>query len=181
MTFMQTDLAGAFVIAPERIEDERGFFARTWCANEFKAKSLDCRLVQCSLSYNSRKGTVRGMHLQTAPYEESKVVRCTRGAIYDVIIDLRAGSPTYRHWVAAELTADNRLGLYVPAGCAHGFQTLADETEVFYQISEFFQPESARGYRWDDPAFAIKWPLGATAISEKDRNYPLFGLAIDEA
>ena len=156
MIFTETRLAGAYLIEPERIEDERGFFARTWCRDEFERHGLNPRLVQCNVSYNARRGTLRGMHYQAKPHEEAKLVRCTRGAIYDVIVDLRPDSPTYRQWVAAELTAENRRMLYIPEGFAHGFQTLADETEVFYQMSELFHPESARGVRmttrpWGSP------------------------------
>ena len=158
MIFAETKLKGAYVIEPERLEDERGFFARTFGHEEFAAHGLRNRFVQCSISFNQKKGTLRGMHYQVAPYEEAKLVRCTMGAIYDVIIDLRSGSPTFKQWVAVELTAQNRNMLYVPEGLAHGFQSLEDDTEVFYQISEFYHPESARGIRWDDPALAIEWP-----------------------
>jgi dTDP-4-dehydrorhamnose 3,5-epimerase len=175
MRFTETKLAGAFVIEPERFEDERGFFARTWCVREFEAHGLVTRLVQCSVSFNRRRGTVRGMHYQAAPHEEVKLVRCVRGAILDVIVDARPGSPTLHQWVAVELDAESQRALYVPRGFAHGFQTLADDTEVFYQISEFFHPESARGLRWDDPALGIDWPLEVSVISAKDRAYPLLG------
>lgn len=171
MIFTETKLSGAFVIDPERFEDDRGFFARTWCVREFETNGLDTRLVQCSVSYNKRKGTLRGMHFQAAPHAETKLVRCTKGAIYDVIIDLREGSPTLRQWVAVELTAENHRMIYIPEGFAHGFQTLTDDSEVFYQISEFYLSESARGVRWDDPAFEIEWPLGARIMSEKDSSY----------
>ena len=171
MIFTETKLRGAFVIEPERFEDDRGFFARTWCVREFETHGLDTRLVQCGVSYNKRKGTLRGMHYQVAPHAETKLVRCTRGAIYDVIIDLREDSSTFRQWVTVELTAQNRRMLYIPEGFTHGFQTLADDTEVFYQISEFYHPESARGVRWDDPAFGITWPETAKMISERDKTY----------
>ncbi len=171
MIFTETKLSGAFVIDPERFEDDRGFFARTWCVREFKTHGLNSRLVQCSVSNNKQKATLRGMHYQAAPHAETKLVRCTKGAIYDVIIDLREDSSTFRQWVAVELTAENRRMLYIPEGFAHGFQTLSDDTEVFYQISEFYHPESARGVRWDDPAFGIEWPLEATIMSEKDSSY----------
>jgi dTDP-4-dehydrorhamnose 3,5-epimerase len=172
--FTETKLKGAFVIEPERIEDERGFFARTFCEREFEARGLNARVAQCSISFNRKKGTLRGMHYQVAPHEEAKLVRCTRGAIYDVIIDLRADSPTFRQWVAVELTEDNRRMLYIPEGFAHGFQTLEDNTEVFYQISEFYHPESARGVRWDDPAFGIDWPPeDQRVISARDQDYCL--------
>src|SRR4051812_43189830 len=144
MIFVETELEGAFIIEPKKIEDERGFFARTWDLKEFEARGLDSRLAQCSVSFNKKKPTLRGMHYQAAPHEEAKLVRCTRGAIYDVIIDLRPDSPTFKRWVAAELSAGNRRMLYVPKGFAHGFQTLEDDTEIFYQISESYAPESAR-------------------------------------
>jgi dTDP-4-dehydrorhamnose 3,5-epimerase len=173
--FSETRLAGVFIVEPERLEDERGFFARTWCPEEFEARGLSPRLAQCSISYNRKKGTLRGMHYQVAPYAEAKLVRCTMGAIYDVALDLRPGSPTFKQWISVELTADNRKMLYIPEGLAHGFQTLADDTEVFYQISEFYHPESARGVRWDDPAFAIEWPLPVAAVSQGDLSHPRWG------
>ena len=155
--------------------DERGFFARTWCKEEFAKNSLKTDLVQCSISFNSRKGTLRGMHYQAAPHAEAKVVRCTRGGIYDVVIDLRPESDTFKRWIAVRLTADQRNMLYIPEGCAHGFLTLADESEVFYQMSEFYSPQSARGVRWNDPVFGIVWPDAVQVISERDRTYPDFG------
>ncbi len=174
MIFTETNLKGAFIIDPERIEDERGFFARTWCQTEFEAHGLDTRLVQCNISFNAKKGTLRGMHYQASPYEETKLVRCTMGALYDVIIDLRPASPTFKQWIAVELTADNRRMLYIPGGFAHGFQTLEDSTEVFYQMSEIYHSESARGVRWDDPAFVVEWPLPDPIMSAKDRTYQNF-------
>ena len=172
MLFIETKLAGVYIIELEKREDDRGFFARTFCQREFDAHGLNPRIVQCSVSFNRRKGTLRGMHYQVAPYEETKLVRCTMGAIYDVAVDLRRDSPTFKQWVAVELTADNRTMFYIPEGFAHGFQTLEDNTEVAYQMSEFYHPESARGVRWDDPAFGIKWPEGEIRIiSEKDRGY----------
>lgn len=174
MIFIETTLKGAFIIELEKVEDERGFFARTWCQQEFAARGLNPRLVQCSLSFNRKRGTLRGMHYQTNPYEEAKLVRCTRGAIYDVIIDLRSDSSTFMRWVAVELTADNRRMLYIPEKFAHGFQTLEDSTEVFYHMSEFYAPEYARGVRWNDPAFGIRWPGAERIISHKDRQYPDF-------
>jgi dTDP-4-dehydrorhamnose 3,5-epimerase len=156
--FTETRLSGAFVIEPERIEDERGFFARTWCKREFREHGLNSDLVQCNVSFNRRAGTIRGMHYQAEPHEEAKLVRCTMGAIYDVIVDLRPESSTFREWVAVELTADNLKMLYVPEGFAHGFQTLVDESEVFYQMSETYVAELARGVRWDDPGIGIEWP-----------------------
>ena len=176
MIFTETKLKGAVIIEPERLEDERGFFARTWCQREFEAHGLNPRLVQCSISFNKRRGTLRGMHYQVAPYEEVRHVRCTMGAIYDVIIDLRPHSPTFKHWISTELTEENRRMLYIPKGFVHGFLTLEDDTEVFYQMSEFYHPECARGTRWDDPAFGIEWPTDITVISDKDREYPDFTL-----
>lgn len=174
MIFTETKLKGAFLIEPERFEDKRGFFARTWCQREFLAHGLNPRLVQSSISFNKKKGTLRGMHYQVAPYEEVKLVRCTKGAIYDVVIDLRPESPTFKHYAAVVLTTDNRKMLYIPERCAHGFQTLEDDTEVFYQMSEFYEPTCARGVRWDDPVFAIEWPPADRIIIERDRNYPDF-------
>jgi dTDP-4-dehydrorhamnose 3,5-epimerase len=161
-------------VEPEPHEDQRGFFARTWCAHEFEAHGLDPRLVQCSVSFNKRKGTLRGMHYQAAPHAEAKLVRCTRGAIHDVVIDLRPHAPTYKQHVAVRLTAENRHALYVPQGLAHGFQTLVDDTEVFYQMSAFHAPAHARGVRWDDPSFGIVWPDDDRVMSEQDRTYPDF-------
>jgi len=172
--FIETALKGAFIIEPEKLEDERGFFARTWCQQEFATHRLNPRLVQCNISFNRRKGTLRGMHYQAKLHEEAKLVRCTRGAVYDVIIDLRLDSPTFKQWVAVELTADNRRMLYVPEGFAHGFQTLEDCTDIFYQMSEFYAPAYARGVRWNDPAFGIQWPLAERIISERDQSYPDF-------
>jgi dTDP-4-dehydrorhamnose 3,5-epimerase len=172
LIFRATPIAGAFVIEPEVVEDERGFFARTWCQREFEAHDLCPRLVQCSISFNHRKGTLRGMHYQVPPHAEVKLVRCTQGAIYDVIADHRMESPTFRQWYAVELSARNRHMLYIAEGLAHGFQTLEDETEVFYQMSEFHDAGAARGIRWDDPALSIRWPLVPSAMSAKDRSYP---------
>jgi len=172
--FSETTLEGAWIIDPERAEDERGFFARSWCQREFAARGLSPNVVQCNISFNRKRGTLRGMHYQAKPYEEVKLVRCTMGALYDVIIDLRVTSPTFRHWVAVELTASNRRMLYIPGGFAHGFQTLEANTEVFYQMSEFYSPDLTRGVRWDDPAFGIQWPPGERIISERDRNYSDF-------
>jgi|SRR6266404_833147 dTDP-4-dehydrorhamnose 3,5-epimerase len=174
MIFDETKLPGAFEIRLEPRSDERGFFARTWCQNEFEAHGLNARLVQCSLSFNARKGTLRGMHYQVAPYAETKLVRCTKGAIYDVVLDLRPQSTTFKKWIAVILTAENRNAVYVPEGFAHGFLTLEDETEVLYQMSEFYNAESARGVRWDDPAFQITWPQKVQAISQTDRTYANF-------
>lgn len=175
MRFLNTKLPGVYTIEPERHVDERGYFARTWCRHEFEAHGLNPNLAQCSVSFNHRKGTLRGMHYQAAPYEEAKLVRCTRGAIYDVALDLRRESPTFKGWVAAELTADNGRLLYIPEGVAHGFVTLEENTEVFYQISLPYEPEAARGVHWNDPAFAIRWPdAGNLTLSERDRAYPDF-------
>lgn len=174
MIFRETALKGAFVIEPERKEDERGFFARTWCAEEFASHGLNSHLVQCSISYNKKKGTLRGMHYQVVPFEEAKLVRCTRGAIFDVIIDLRPESPTYTKHASIVLTESNRHMLYIPEGMAHGFQTIEDDTEVFYQMSQVFHPESARGVRWDDPSFGIEWPPAERIISARDRQYAAF-------
>ena len=174
MIFTPTPLPGAIIVEPEPHEDARGLFARTWCRQEFEAHGLETRLAQCSTSFNKRKGTLRGMHYQAAPMAETKLVRCTRGAIFDVIIDLRPDSPTFTRHVAVTLTAENRTALYVPVGFAHGFQTLADDTEVFYQISELYSAEHARGVRWNDPAFAIAWPEDERIITERDRTYPDF-------
>jgi dTDP-4-dehydrorhamnose 3,5-epimerase len=168
MIFTETKLKGAFIIEPERLSDERGFFARTWCQKEFQTHGLNTNVVQCNISYNKKKGTLRGMHYQAAPHEEAKLVRCTRGAIYDVIIDLQPGSPTFRHWIGMELTEHNRQMLYIPEGFAHGFLTLRDDTEVFYQMSEPYSAEHARGVRWNDPAFGIQWPEEVSTISDKD-------------
>ena len=173
MVFTETRIKGAFLIEPEVLKDERGFFARTFCEREFAERGLVTRFVQCSVSFNARRATLRGMHYQCAPHEEVKVVRCTRGAVYDVVLDLRPGSPTRGRWAAAELSEENHRSFYVPPGCAHGFLTLQDETELFYQISDFYHPESARGVRWDDPAFGIEWPrVGPLVMSDRDRNYP---------
>ena len=173
MKFTETKLKGAYIIEPELIKDERGFFARSWCQKEFIEQGLNPNLVQCNISFNLKKGTLRGMHYQTKPYEEAKLVRCTTGAIHDVIIDLRPESSTFKQWVAVELTAENRKMLYIPEGIAHGFQTLVDNTEVFYQMSEFYHPDLARGIRWNDPELSLEWPLKEFIISEKDTSYPL--------
>ena len=174
MKFSPTALVGAYVIDIEPVADERGFFVRSWCREEFARRGLNPDLAQCSISFNKKRGTLRGMHYQAKPHEETKVVRCTRGAIYDVILDLRPESSTFRKWIAVELSADNRRMLYIPAGLAHGFQSLTDDTEVFYQISTPYHPESARGARWNDPAFGIEWPVAERVISDKDRQYPDF-------
>lgn len=174
MIFHETALKGAFLIDLEKKEDARGFFARTWCAEEFAAQGLNPRLVQCSLSFNRTKGTLRGMHYQAAPHQEAKLVRCTTGAIFDVIIDLRPASLTYTKHVGVALTADSRQMLYIPEGMAHGFQTLADNTEVLYQMSHRYEGGSARGVRWNDSLFGISWPPDTRIISERDQQYPDF-------
>ena len=174
MRFIETGLSGAWLIEPEPISDERGFFARTWCRNEFSDKGLNPNLVQCNISYNKVQGTLRGMHYQKAPHAEAKLVRCTQGAVYDVIIDLRSDSNTFTQWYGVELTAENRNALYVPEGFAHGFISLKDDTEVLYQMSEFFHAASTTGLRWDDPVFSIKWPIDVKVISERDQNYQDF-------
>jgi len=174
MEFLKTKLPGVFEIQIEAKPDDRGFFARTWCQKEFESQGLEGKLVQCSLSFNKRKGTLRGMHYQIAPHEETKVVRCTQGAIYDVVLDLRPKSPAFKNWTGVELTAEKRNMIYVPQGCAHGFLTLEDRCEVIYQMSEFQYAESSRGVRWDDPAFQIEWPTEVEVISERDRTYPDF-------
>jgi dTDP-4-dehydrorhamnose 3,5-epimerase len=174
MIFRETGLSGAYLVAPERIRDERGSFARTWCAEEFALHGLSPRLAQCSVSWNRYVGTLRGLHYQRAPHAESKLVRVTRGSIFDVIVDLRPASPTRYRWFAAELDAESGLMMYVPEGFAHGFQTLEDDTEVLYQISVPYHAPSAAGLRWDDPALAIAWPrAGIRIISERDCAYPL--------
>lgn len=176
MIFEATEIAGAYNVRLEPILDERGFFGRSWCQKEFAQRGLNPRLVQCNVSVSTRKGTLRGMHYQAPPFEESKLVRCTRGSIYDVVLDLRPHSPSFRRWVAAVLTADDRNMLYVPEGCGHGFLTLEDHSEVFYQMSEYYHPEAARGVRWNDPAFGIVWPEKVQVISERDRTYADFKL-----
>lgn len=175
MRFVQTKLAGAFIIEMEPREDERGFFARTFCAREFEEQGLSGRFVQCSISLNRKKGTLRGLHYQLPPACEVKLVRCTAGALYDVIVDLRRDSATYLQHVGVELTARNRRALYAPFLFGHGFQTLADETEALYQINEYYVPEASSGVRYNDPKLGIQWPLPVAAISERDANWPLLG------
>ena len=174
MIFHATPLPDVVVVEPELIDDERGWFTRTFAAEEFEARGLEPAVVHCNVSFNARAGTLRGMHYQAHPHTECKLVRCTRGAIYDVALDLRRGSKAYLHWHAVDLTAENRLALYIPDGVAHGFQTLTDEAEVYYQISAPHAPAAAQGVRWDDPAFAIEWPDADRIISERDRSYPPF-------
>jgi dTDP-4-dehydrorhamnose 3,5-epimerase len=168
--FEPAPIEGSYSIDLERIEDERGFFARTFCQEEFRRAGLDPCVAQCAISFNRMRGTLRGLHLQHAPHEEAKLVRCTAGAIYDVIVDLRRDSPTFAHWWAVELTPRSGRSLYIPAGVAHGYQTLEPDTEVSYQMSRTHAPHAAAGVRWDDPAFAIAWPLEVTSISPADRD-----------
>lgn len=172
MKFTETKLQGSFIIMPDYREDERGFFARTFCRREFEDRGLNANFAQCNISFNKLRGTLRGMHYQTAPHAEVKLVRCTAGAVCDVIIDLRPESPTFKQWFAVDLTAENHYQLYVPKGFAHGYQTLTEDAEVAYQVSEFYAPESERGIRWNDPLFSIIWPLPVTAISGKDAAHP---------
>jgi dTDP-4-dehydrorhamnose 3,5-epimerase len=172
MTFTQTKLAGAYIVELEKRKDERGFFARAWCAREFRERGLAWQMVQANIAANRARGTLRGLHYQLAPHQEVKLVRCTKGAIFDVIIDLRPESDTYKQWLSVELTAQNNKLLYAPQGFAHGYQTLRDDTDVFYQVSEFYSPESERGIRWNDPAFSIQWPVtDSVVISAKDQNW----------
>jgi dTDP-4-dehydrorhamnose 3,5-epimerase len=179
MIFTETRVAGAFLMQPERLEDDRGFFARTFCVRELAEHGIDPQVVQRSVSYNKARGTLRGMHYQTAPHEENKLVSCLRGEIYDVVLDLRRESATYRRWHAATLTAGGFELLFIPKGCAHGFITLTDDAVVHYEISDFHHPESARGVRYDDPAFAIDWPLAPTVIAARDRGYPAYSVAAE--
>ncbi|OLE26082.1 MAG: dTDP-4-dehydrorhamnose 3,5-epimerase [Cyanobacteria bacterium 13_1_40CM_2_61_4] len=174
MILTETKLAGAFVIELERRTDQRGFFARTFCQQEFEAYGLNTQVVQCNVSFNKRKGTLRGMHYQAAPFAEAKLVRCTSGSIYDVIIDLRPASATFKQYFTVELSAENCRMLYIPEDFAHGFQTLQDDTEVFYQMAQRYSAEHARGVRWNDPAFGIEWPEGERIITDRDQNYPDF-------
>jgi dTDP-4-dehydrorhamnose 3,5-epimerase len=174
MIFTETAVRGAYVLDLERRSDARGFFARAWCSREFEARGLTPRLAQVNVSANVRKGTLRGMHYQRPPHREAKVVSCIRGAIYDVVLDLRRDSPTYQRWAAAELTAESHRMLYIPEGCAHGFQTLTDDAEVLYLMSEFYAPGHSAGVRHDDPAFAIEWPLPVACISDADRAWPAY-------
>ncbi len=174
MIFTETALKGAYIIDLEKMEDERGFFARSFCQEEFQARGLKTDIAQSNVSFNRRKGTLRGMHLQVAPRAEAKLVSCTRGAVHDVVVDLRPDAPTYCKWIAVRMTEDDRRALYIPEGIAHGFQTLRDNTELFYQMFTSYAPEWQRGVRWDDPAFGIDWPIPAPIMSERDRSYPLF-------
>lgn len=175
MKFNETKLSGVFEILLEPKPDERGYFARTWCREEFESHGLSPDVAQCNTSFNLKRGTLRGMHYQQAPNAEIKLIRCIRGSIFDVVLDLRAKSPSFKKWISVVLSASSQNMIYIPEGCAHGFLTLEDNTEVFYQMSEFHSPESARGVRWDDPEFKIQWPEKAVVISERDRNFPNFG------
>lgn len=174
MIFTETILKGAFVIDPEPVRDERGMFARTWCQKEFEMRGLKATWVQENISVNTRKGTLRGMHYQIAPHKEAKLVQCMKGTIYDVIVDLRPASNTYCGYFSVVLSAENRRMLFIPETFAHGFLTLQDNSEVYYHMSEFYAPGSARGFRWNDPAFGIEWPEPISTVSEKDMNWPLF-------
>lgn len=174
MLFTKTDLDGAWVVSADPARDERGWFARTFCEREFAEHGLETRFVQHSTSHNAARGTLRGMHFQRAPHAEVKLVRCLKGAIWDVIIDLNPASPTYRRWQGFELSADNMRQLYIPRGFAHGFQTLEDECQIGYLISDFYAPDASTGVRWNDPAFAIDWPLAPTTMSDKDQAWADF-------
>lgn len=172
MLFLETELRDAYIVELERREDNRGFFARTWCQHEFEQHGLVATIAQANMSFNHTRGTLRGMHFQRAPYAETKLVRAVRGAIYDVIIDLRPDSPTYKRWIGVELSADNRRALFVPEGFAHGFQTLEDNTDVMYQVSQFYTPGAEGGLRYNDPTFEIVWPIPVSIISDKDASWP---------
>lgn len=175
MLFIETKLKGAFVIELEKYSDDRGFFSRAWCQKEFKEQGINSRFVQANIGFSKNSGTIRGIHYQIAPFEEAKLVRCIRGAIFDVVLDLRPELPSFKQWFGVELSDENRKMLYVPEGCAHGYQTLVDNTEVFYQVSQVYSAESERGIRWNDPEFDIEWPIDEDlVISEKDQNWPDF-------
>jgi dTDP-4-dehydrorhamnose 3,5-epimerase len=172
MNFRETAVEGAYLVEPERVDDERGFFARTFSATVFAEQGLEPAVAECSVAYNRLRGTLRGLHYQRAPHEEAKLVRCTRGAVYDVAVDLRTQSPTHLRWAAVELSADNQLAFYVPRGCAHGYLTLADDSELHYQISERHDSRVGGGVRWDDPLIGIEWPARPHVISSRDASYP---------
>ena len=172
MIFKETPLAGAYVVDLKRLEDPRGFFARAFCADEFKAHGMVPDVLQANLSWNEKRGTLRGMHYQLAPYQETKFIRCVRGSLYDIIIDLRPDSPTFGKSFGIELTADNRTALFVPRDFAHGFITLQDDTEAIYMVSQTYQPGSEAGIRWNDPGFKLSWPMEPVVISDKDANWP---------
>ena len=174
MTFTETRIAGAWIVDITAIRDDRGFFAMTWLPAEFRARGLDAALAQCNLAWNDKRGTLRGLHFQRAPHAQAKLVRCTRGAVHDVIVDLRPGSPTFRQWTGVELTEDNRRMLYIPGGLAHGYITMTDDAEVFYQASSPWEPKAEAGVRWNDPAFGIAWPAEPVVISERDATWADF-------
>jgi dTDP-4-dehydrorhamnose 3,5-epimerase len=174
MIFTETKIKGVYIIEPELLTDERGFFARSFCKEEFQKLELETDIVQCNISYNKKKGTLRGMHYQVPPFEEAKIVSCTKGSIYDVALDLRRDTLTYCQWVATDLSEENFKMMYIPRGCAHGFQTLEDDTMVYYQMTESYHPECTRGVRWDDPVFKIYWPISGSIISKKDNELPNF-------
>jgi len=176
MKFIETKLQGSFIIEPTKLSDDRGFFTRVWDNKIFDEMGLNSKLAQCNVSLSKKKGTIRGMHYQVEPYQEAKLVRCTRGSIYDVIIDLRVNSKTYKEWVGYELTYLNHKMLYVPEGFAHGFQTLENNTEIFYQVSQFYNPNAENGINWKDDTFNISWPLQPTVISDKDYSWSKFNL-----
>ncbi len=173
MIFEETKLPGVFLISLEKLTDSRGFFARSWCQREFEEHGLNPTLVQCNISFNNTAGTLRGLHFQAPPFGEDKLVRCTKGSIFDVIVDIRQDSATYLRWIGVELSGSNYQSVYIPSGLAHGFQTLVDNTEVLYQMSEFYTPRAGRGLRWNDPKLSISWPIGQPILSEKDMNHPL--------
>ncbi|AFS80013.1 dTDP-4-dehydrorhamnose 3,5-epimerase [Candidatus Nitrosopumilus koreensis AR1] len=174
MKFHELKIKGVFIVEIEKIEDERGFFARTWDKNEFLKNNLNPEIVQCNISFNSKKGTIRGMHYQESPYEEAKIVKCVKGKVFEVFIDLRKNSETFKKWGSVELSSEENFELYVPEGFALGFQTLEDNTELFYQMSQYYMPENANGIRWDDPMFNIKWPMTPSIISQKDKDWTNF-------
>jgi dTDP-4-dehydrorhamnose 3,5-epimerase len=175
MIVRETTLAGVYILEPQCFEDERGFFAQSFSATEFEARGMASVFVESNVSFNKRRGTLRGMHYQTSPHGQDKLIRCTQGAIFDVAVDLRPHSPTFKQWVGAELTAANRFMVYVPADCGHGFQTLVDDAEVFYMVSRPYKPESGRGVRWNDPAFGVEWPhVGNRILLDRDQTYPDF-------
>jgi len=180
MIFNKTKLEGVFIIEPEKQEDQRGFFARIWDKKIFEQMNLNPNLVQSSISYNKKRGTMRGLHFQIPPYEEIKLIRCTKGKIFNVVIDLRSSSRTYTEWIGIELSDQNRKIIYVPEKFAHGFQTLEDNAEVYYQMSEYYKPESSQGVRWDDPLFSIKWPIAVTTISKRDTEFSNYSKEIQK-
>jgi dTDP-4-dehydrorhamnose 3,5-epimerase len=177
MIFTETKLSGVYIIEPRRFEDDRGFFAPSFSAKEFAARGMAVNFVENNIAYSKTRGTLRGIHYQAAPHGQAKLVRCTRGAVFDVAVDLRPASPTFKQWIGVELSADNRSMLYLPGDCGHGYQTLADDTEVFYMVSKVYEPESGRGFRWDDPAFGIEWrDVGDRVLNQRDLQYPDFTL-----